>query len=451
MNFFDRLTPNFLKRLDKHLLLNHRLIWETKFHFVLFYGIIGVFAALFIGTFYPISTARSIPEPEVFALLSGIPAFILLAFWIYKQYLHTIEQNYGSLNKFMGQKRLLIYVCSAILFAAPSIMLPFLIHNRIGNLASFDELNADREILNAGNPFFPVPSRYQYESDNIHSYFDCAYNNEYRDDYCDKGQIFTRFGRVETPLSYMTAEQLHNRFVKKMNKEDALKKIEEFIRVSKKYGATIRMTPEEVLANFKDEKELSQSRVDQMKYQITRQLWDIEAHQYPLVASSDRYTFWGVILTCVCFFGILIQLVKSVSLRDLIISVVSIIGLAIGTTVLTIMVFEFRAIVSIREEEFASFFVLSLYAFTLYQAAGISMLKTYSRFKTVMLAMANIATPFLIFWLAFTGDVWDVFDLSPKSDTMLTNLVLSGFAVYGLFFFPWFRKLHLRMHSLPRG
>ncbi|MGB0523833.1 MAG: hypothetical protein ACPGJS_12775 [Flammeovirgaceae bacterium] len=451
MNFLNRLIPDFLKKLDKHLLLNNRLIWETKFHFVVFYGIIGVFTAFFIGACYPISTARDIPDPEFFVMLSAIPSFILLAFWIYKQYLHTIENNFGGLNKFMGQKRLLIYVVSAMLFIGPSLIMPFMIHNRIGNLASFEELEADRKILNEGNPFFPISSKYRYETDNIHAYFNCAYNNEYQDDYCDKGQIFTRFGRMESPMSYMSAEQLHKHFVKNLNHEAALTKIEKFIATAQKYGGEITVQPEEVLSKFVKGKQRVQVNIDKVKYKVARQLWDIEAHQYPLVPSSDQYTFWGAVFAFICFFSILIQLIKAVSMKDLIISVVSLVGIGITTVLLTITVSEFRNVLEINGDEFITLFALGLYAFALYHTAGISIIGTYSRFKTIMLAMVNLTTPFLVLWLAITGDSWNLIDLYPKSDELVTTLVLSGLVVYGLFFFPWFRKLHLRMHSLPKG
>lgn len=337
-----------------------------------------------------------------------------------------------------------------MLFMAPSLIMPYMIHNRIGNLVSSDGLEEDRKVLNEGNPFFPVATKYRYETDNLHAYFKCADNNDYQDDYCDKGQIFTRFGRMESPMSYMTGEQLHEFYVKNLDKAKALTQIKKFIEVSEKYGGDINTKPNEILAEFVKGKHNFYFNTDKLKKKITTQLWDIEAHQYPYISSSDTYSFWGTLLICISFFSILFHLIKSVSLRDLIISAVTLVGLGIGTTVLVVTVTEFRSVFDMRGEEFGSLFVLGLYGIALYQTAGIGRIKTYSRVKTIMLTMVSLVTPMLLVWLAFIGDAWQVIDIRPNYEFMVTT-TLVGLTVYGLLFFPWFRKLQLRMHSLPKG
>jgi hypothetical protein len=55
MKYISLLIPNFLSRIDNHLMLHTPHIWRTRVHFVAFYAFIAWILLFFIGLLYPLS------------------------------------------------------------------------------------------------------------------------------------------------------------------------------------------------------------------------------------------------------------------------------------------------------------------------------------------------------------------------------------------------------------
>jgi len=180
MNFLNKIVSPFLKKLDQYLLLNHRLIWETKFHFVLFYGIAAFLGLTGLAYLYPISLASSLPNPTVMGLIAGVPALILFCLWAFSQSRYAIERDFGRLTKGLGQWRFLIYFCTVMLFVLPPLQFGRLAKERIANLVSEHRLQKDIEQLNTGNVYFITDDVYyhdrysssKYQGD-IYEYLNC--------------------------------------------------------------------------------------------------------------------------------------------------------------------------------------------------------------------------------------------------------------------------------------
>lgn len=114
------LVPAFLKRIDQYLLLHFPALWASKFHFVLFYGLIS---ALGIGliSLVPLSPF-DLPDPEVQFGLACIPAVLGFLFWGWHVGRLNGERHFGTTSLLQRFGLQGVYLFCIAVFAS----LPFL-------------------------------------------------------------------------------------------------------------------------------------------------------------------------------------------------------------------------------------------------------------------------------------------------------------------------------------
>lgn len=83
-----KLLPDFLKRIDHYLLTTHPLVWRTRVHYFLFFGLIGNMLAILLPTLF-ITVLDTFPLENTFYgfLITGmgLSGFLLL-FWGFDQH-----------------------------------------------------------------------------------------------------------------------------------------------------------------------------------------------------------------------------------------------------------------------------------------------------------------------------------------------------------------------------
>jgi len=84
-----KLIPNFLKKIDSYLLLNGPIIWISKIHYVLFFGLLMWLFSALIGIIIPINLFQS-QDLGFWYFLYTILAIIALCFWIYRNVIFNI-------------------------------------------------------------------------------------------------------------------------------------------------------------------------------------------------------------------------------------------------------------------------------------------------------------------------------------------------------------------------
>ncbi|CAA6820585.1 MAG: Unknown protein [uncultured Sulfurovum sp.] len=120
--FIEFFNFGFLKRLDRYLLLNYTLVWNSKLHYILFWGLI---INIPLVSFLWLYTMELYQVPMFYNLLfyfSAVVSCIGLLYWIYKQTKYISVKEYGkfSLN---GLKEYLLYFFSiAMIFSTPMII-----------------------------------------------------------------------------------------------------------------------------------------------------------------------------------------------------------------------------------------------------------------------------------------------------------------------------------------
>ncbi|WP_299455229.1 hypothetical protein [uncultured Microscilla sp.] len=119
---FDKIKPEFLKRLDHYLLVNYPAIWHSKIIWVAFYSL-SLFGLFYMfGDHFDQEASNTAHhyfyEGDDFVMFIGIPMFLATLmglYWLYIQYQQKIDYSKLSLGGFIGIAGL-NFLCMALIF-----------------------------------------------------------------------------------------------------------------------------------------------------------------------------------------------------------------------------------------------------------------------------------------------------------------------------------------------
>ncbi|MDO9000403.1 MAG: hypothetical protein Q7W45_11605 [Bacteroidota bacterium] len=159
---FKKFAPGFLNRLDTYLLTKYPIIWISKIHYLLWFGLLLYVSSAIIGFLVPINLTSRADDGLWFVLLSVL-AFILSWFWGYRYIIFNKEKNFGNLNFSDEYKNFLLVFFSIAIFAW--FASPFVVsyNTKMAHLFTDDEVVQDINTLNETEPFVPT-SYYSYEN-----------------------------------------------------------------------------------------------------------------------------------------------------------------------------------------------------------------------------------------------------------------------------------------------
>ncbi len=164
MNILLKISPSFIKELDRRLRVNLPWVWATRSHLNLFWGLVlGVLFAM-IGLVYQVDqrdVMNSNSLESLFMILC-IPAVIWILFSIYQLALFNDEKIFGK--HFYG-KEILVFVIYFITFSIPFVIpysTTFVINQKIAGILTNEELDQHYHDFHYGKMYFPVEA-YHYE------------------------------------------------------------------------------------------------------------------------------------------------------------------------------------------------------------------------------------------------------------------------------------------------
>lgn len=123
----------FLEKIDRYLLANFPRLWDSRIHYVLFYGLLAnIFIGLIVYTLFrpklivgsdPIFFNYYVPEYNLTGLiwLIILPEAIVFIIWFYSQSFFNIESDYGNTHYAVGLIETLIFLVCAFLIFSPSL------------------------------------------------------------------------------------------------------------------------------------------------------------------------------------------------------------------------------------------------------------------------------------------------------------------------------------------
>ena len=244
---FKKIAPGFLNRLDTYLLTNYPIVWISKIHYVLWFGLLLYLSSTAIGFLVPINLTSRADDGLWFVLLSVL-SFVLSWFWAYRYLIFNKEKNFGNLNFSDDYKNFILVFFSIAIFAWFGS--PFVIsyNTKMAHLYTDAEVIKDINTLNELEPYIPT-SYYSYENtyDTLkkQTYFNINKSNSlnnytpyrYLNDSATYPLVLTNYRLL---LSY-----------KPISDYAVIKsKVESHISICKKYGVNPNINVNEVTENY---------------------------------------------------------------------------------------------------------------------------------------------------------------------------------------------------------
>jgi hypothetical protein len=459
MKLLSLITPKFLKNLDNYFLLNHRLLWITKVHYVLYYGIIATLMGAALIWAYPLYPSSVLPDGSAvlfFAILLALPPAI---FWVYKQATYNIEKSYGRLFPFIEQFRFGIYLVCFAVFGGLPVLFTMLIEQKVANLETLEQLGKDTYILNAGNPYFPTHQNGDVLWEEDKSMIQNADNN-YQFPAMADGRNYYNFSFFYVDFDYTkpytnrqdTHLYFHKLFLNTHNDAQRLALIKDYISVFNKYNSRkIELSPEEVLKNHKEHKISSfdfyaDKYGPSQKQEINSRLYKIShIRQYPIMRNSSDLVVWATMIFCL---STLLLIFQNVKWQDFVLAAVS---FGVGAFIYGGSLAFMSSALGESNESLVLVGILGAFAFFIFKSLQINHIQAFSRFKIFVLMFANVMSPFMLLcavtWLgkAFGGPYYYMDSEEAKW------LLVVGMVAHTIVLMPFFRKMYLRMRALPRG
>jgi hypothetical protein len=112
MNIKRPLVPGFLKTLDQKLLLNNPLIYSTRVHLVLYYGILFILFLTGLSFLAPID-ARDLTSTDIWVGFVAIICVIAFTVWLIYLLRFNVFKKYGNIRPIHGLVTFLLYfICT---------------------------------------------------------------------------------------------------------------------------------------------------------------------------------------------------------------------------------------------------------------------------------------------------------------------------------------------------
>ncbi len=374
MRFLEKITPPFLKKLDKYLLLNHPNLWSTQIHHLLFWAVAMNGLTIFSGFWFPVSE-NDVPNSEQVSVFTVIPILIAFLFWVYKISLHKAEAQFGQISTIMQHRNVLIYLFGiALLFSGP-IIFDIALQKKISTLVLPNELVKDINLLNTGQALLsPLPEKNEYLYSQNWVEADFLEDTRYAQEILSKEQVL---------------KWIEKNIKSESEKAEYLKTFE---RTVNKYSSTHFDLNEE----SNPELDMSEYHYIPDDYKIQRNIHRIvNAHNLRSL-SGYNYEFpalWGLFIS---WLGLIMIVFLRTDLRTTIISGIT------GFVIVLCSVFVSEiSHYSVREEILQFFYFLSLVG-ALFLAFSKRNTVHFNLIRKVALSLLTVFTPFA--FVMYFGD-----------------------------------------------
>ena len=196
----SRITPSFLKNIDRHLLLNHPHIWATRIHYLVFVVAIAGILMLLQGSLSVVQAADAMPPESIF-MISLIPMALIGLIWVWQAKQFLTERNHGRTNRQIAWRDQLIFLFGLGLLLSVPLLYSIQYHIKVHGTVSEAELKSDLIALNDGWPYFTRHSGMWDEKDKFdehnpfiqaHIYHPHILESLYADDLPSKADVFNQ-------------------------------------------------------------------------------------------------------------------------------------------------------------------------------------------------------------------------------------------------------------------
>jgi hypothetical protein len=424
-----KLIPPFLRRIDAYLLLNHPIVWISKIHIVLFYGLLTWSLSALSGFAIPIKLSQT-QNLGLWYFLFTILAIVALCFWLYHYIIFNLEKKFGKRSWADEYKVFFLNLCCVFIFISFPISFTSIYNMRVANTVSDEEFIHDINTLNAAEAFV---------ANNINNY-EAIYDTVNHTTSYDlrKPATFDPY----TPWAIKMDTNLHRGLmsnyaigqVYKTSRSD--EQVKELIRnyngVWKKYGIQQYelMNEDSLLSRAKylrthSPMESSDFYNFHRNYFDTNEIEQIfnrvaEAKYRPLFIWKPEFLNF-ILYTCF-YLSLLVMLFKMVPWKQFLLTVIAFIIIPILLFIISQL---FRFTSSSRDDSYLISLILTLLVAIVFTGLGFLPARQFNPFKNICAQITYLALPMLpviilliwkeLFYTSFNFDTYDytVYDQMP--------------------------------------
>jgi len=450
MNTLRRLLfPEFLQKLDRKLVLKYPALWLSNVHYLGYFLLLATAFTVAVGAIYPLSSG-GVPVIENILLTWGGLFLIPLVLWVRHQLLQSPERLFGFRKSLQAQFILAVHTLALVgMLFQPALFLK-LIGARVNSEFSVEELVEDTNALNMASAYMLVNQYDEKGSSGIHEVSDIPYHEL---------AYFTSYKLEQLNRNYLAngddvRKKLQDDF---RSKTQAVTHIEKALAIMQKYGT---YEAAELDANSLYEKStkgyyMGSRTLREAKEKTRNQLHNIASLKDLHKDGVFIYEVVVSIFAAAFFLSLVLYVFKQMKFLHFAISVVSILGLSLGSGFFTALGSEFVFGHGFAEEFMllitGGIFVLSgIYAFRTRKAFS------FTKVRLVSLTLFTLALPLLGIWLmVFFSEMhmkffpffsYDNGYFQERPDFAL----LIGMAVFFFALFPLTDRLFLQLNTLPK-
>lgn len=392
-----KLIPNFLRNLDAYLLLNAPVIWISKIHYVLFFGLLMWLFSALIGFVIPINLFES-QDLGIWYFLFTILAIVALCFWIYRNVIFNIEKKFGNRHWTDEYKIFFLSFFSVFIFMSFAFPFSIIYNSRVANTVTDSELINDINILNEGEPYIVTDINHYYSTyDSIKdkNYF---YIND-----CNTFEEFTPYFIREdsVKLNLLTYYNQSTRYEKrKGNYAEIGQLIQSYINVAKKYHIEFNYSANQCLKHYQNLVEKSPQTNESFigleginKYDLKECIENIaEAKFRTLFLWKSEFLLFLFYSTF--YISLLIMMFKMVHWKQYIVTIIILIVLPILLLIISMLIpYNYRH--SGSENIFLNLVLLSFFVAIFFAIRGVLDTKKFNSFSNICLQLIYLCLPFI--------------------------------------------------------
>lgn len=408
-----KLVPPFLKKLDDYLLLNYPLLWISKVHYVLFFGLILFCFSSVLGLIIPLNLSQT-QDLGLWYTMFTILSIVGLCFWIYWNVIFNIEKKFGLRHWTDEYKVFFLNFACALLFMSCPLPFTAIYNQRIADVVPDDELFEDINNLNLSSPFI-VNDLNVYES-----FYDSTKQTYYHNiqelvRYDDYTPWHIRYDTVKFP-QLLTSYQLEKQYgTKKKSDAEILKLINKHIAILHKYGFKFNSTSEFELKYYNDLYENSPIADNSFnyrnigsKYELGRCLENIADAKFNKLFIT-RSEFLHFLFYATFYITLLVMLFKMVNWKQYLITCIALIIIPIVLFIIS-QLLPYTTNYRFRENAYAIMISCVFFTALAFTIAGIKDNDRFNAFKNTCAQIVYLTLPvFPMLFLYVLKQVFGVF------------------------------------------
>lgn len=419
----QKFIPIFLKKIDAYLLLNAPIIWISKIHYVLFFGILMWLFSALIGFIIPINLFQS-QDLGVWYFLYTILAIIALCFWVYRNVIFNVEKKFGNRHWTDEYKIFILNFLAVFIFMSFAFPFSIIYNGRVANTVTDSEIIEDINILNEAEPYLATDLNLYvstYDSLQDKTFY---YLNQFNsfDEYTP---YFLKEDTINLNLKSYFNQRI--RYQHKKNTDlEIINLIEKYKTIATKYNLEFNYSAEYCLNNYKDLVSRSPVTADSFnglqnirKYDLKECIQNIAEAKFKQLYIF-KFDFLLFLFYSTFFTTLLILLFKMVQWKQYIVTIISLIILPILLFIISMIIpFNYR---SNSENSFLNLVLLTFFVTLFFALKGVFDDKKFNSFKNVCLQLVYVTLPIIpTLIIIFLQHSFDVFYDSHFNEATVTD------------------------------